>query len=85
MELGSEFHLDLSSLSKKQDNLFEYLKEYKDLFLYDSGRSAIREFAALLHDEDEVLLPEYICESVINCFDINRVQFYRIKKKISGK
>ena len=79
MELGSEYNLDLSSLSKKSNNLFTYLSFFQFCIYYDSGRSALREFVTLLRDGEEVLLPEFICESVINCFDRNCIKFYRIK------
>lgn len=63
MELGSEFHLDLSQLKKTEDNVFQYLKEYQAIYT-DSGRSALRLLSPYL-DGKTILIPEYICESVI--------------------
>lgn len=78
MELGSEFSLSLSSLNKSDNNLEFYLKEYTDVLYLDSGRSAIRYLSRQLHEMDEVLLPEFICESVINCFNVDKIHFYRL-------
>lgn len=78
MELGSEFSLSLSSLNKSDNNLEFYLKEYTDVLYLDSGRSAIRYLSRQLHEIDEVLLPEFICESVINCFNVDKIHFYRL-------
>ncbi len=78
IELGSEYNLDVSDLSLKKDNLFDYLREYSHFFCFDSGRSALREVASLVMEDQPVLLPEYICESVINCFPKEKIEFYRI-------
>lgn len=75
MELGSEFNLDINELSFTEDNLFEYFKNYS-YTLYDSCRSAIRHIP--IDREKNVLLPEYVCESVINCFDYDKIFFYKI-------
>lgn len=83
MELGSEYSLNLSALSKTSDNLFSYLSDIKHSFYYDSGRSALRMLVSLLNKDYKVFLPEYICESVINCFDRPYVHFYRINNDFS--
>lgn len=83
MELGSEYSLDLSALSKTSDNLFSYLSDIKHSFYYDSGRSALRMLVSLFKNNYKVFLPEYICESVINCFERSNVQFYRINNDFS--
>ncbi len=83
MELGSEYSLNLSALSKTSDNLFSYLSDIKHSFYYDSGRSALRMLVSLLNKDYKVFLPEYICESVINCFDRQYVHFYRINNDFS--
>lgn len=74
MELGSEYSLSLSDLHTVDDNMFRYLKEYNCIYT-DSGRSALKMLVAGMK---RVLLPEYICESVINCFDKENVVFYKI-------
>ena len=78
MELGSEYNLHLSDLQFRSDNIFEYLKNHKRCLFFDSGRSALRHLCSFLKKEDEVLLPEFICESVISCFCQESIRFYRI-------
>lgn len=75
IELGSEFDLSPNDFKIKTNNLWGYMKEY-EVQWYDSGRSAIKAIA--YSKEKTVLLPEYICESVIRCFSESRVLFYRI-------
>ena len=77
-ELGSEYHLDLSELSRVEKNVYHLLDPFPHVIYYDSGRSAIREFAKLMKEGQRVLLPEYICESVIRCFPSERIDFYRV-------
>ncbi len=83
MELGSEYDLDVSRLSKTDNNIFRYLNKYKKTYYYDSGRSAIRQFAKLLAPDQRILLPEYICESVISCFKRDNINFYRVNVDFS--
>ena len=79
MELGGEFYLDLNTLSKKKYSVEACLSGEHPLY-FDSGRSALR-FAAQGLCSGTVLLPEYICDSVITaksgsvCGDI--IAFYR--------
>ena len=80
MELGSEYHLDLSEIHEEENNIFRYLSSFPYAIFYDSGRSAIREFVRMLKEDCVILLPEYICESVIRCFPRDRIQFYRIQQ-----
>lgn len=75
MELGSEYNLKLNQLNIKNDNLFKYLEDY-NYELFDSGRSALK---AIPYDaEGFILMPEFICESVINCFSHEKIRFYKI-------
>ena len=77
-EIGSEFHID----NKFHDdrivlhNVFTYLQEFNTAF-FDSGRSALR---ALLEEITSgiILLPDYICESVRDCFPESRVIYYHV-------
>lgn len=64
MELGSEFHLDLSQLTDTSDTIFAYLKEFYTIYT-DSGRSALRLLSGRLSGET-VLVPDYICGSVLD-------------------
>lgn len=80
MELGSEFHISLEKLSLVKNHLFEYLKKYKyEMFV--SGRQAIS--CIPLKGKGYILLPEYICESVLQCFQNYEMVFYKIKKDFS--
>lgn len=78
MELGSEFNLSLAKLNKADYNLFTYLNGFSNVVYLDSGRSAIRYLTSQLSEQDEVLLPEFICESVINCFKKDKISFYKV-------
>lgn len=75
IELGSEFNLSPNALCKTENNLFYYLRDYKTQW-FDYGRSAIRHIP--IQKEKTVLLPEFICESVTNCFPKEHISFYRI-------
>lgn len=74
IELGSEFNLSLNSLNTVDNNLFQYLSKYSVQW-YDYGRSAIRHIP--IPSDKIILLPEFICESVIECFDKSRITFYK--------
>lgn len=82
MELGSDFELSLSELERQKDSVFQYLQEYHTIYM-DSGRSA----AAVLNSvipAGTVLLPDYICESVIQLYETRfRVRYYHIRKDFS--
>lgn len=79
LELGSDYDLSLNKLNTTNDNLFKWLNKF-DYVLFDSGRSAIR---SVLRCHGEVLLPEYICDSVSNCFAPESVVFYKINEDFS--
>lgn len=79
MELGSEFSLSLSNLSTVENNTIELINQSgMEGVYFDSGRSALRFLLNNLNIEGTYLLPEYICESVIECFPTNKVRFYRV-------
>lgn len=78
IEMGSEYNLPLAELDIVEDNVFAFLSNYSDVRYYESGRSAIRCVSSRLQRGDVVLLPEFICESVIECFSDQQVVFYRI-------
>ncbi len=67
MELGSEYNLDLNRLEYTQDNVYTYLVEKKSIFM-DSGRGALQLLLKSL-PKGKVLMPNYICDSVIDCFE----------------
>lgn len=79
MELGSDYDLSLNELNTTDDNLFKRLNKF-DYVMFDSGRSAIK---SVLRCHGEVLLPEYICDSVINCFVPESIVFYKINEDFS--
>ena len=76
MELGSEFSIDVCDISRKDNNIYEYLDQY-NLMLLDSGRSCLKLLSNTL-EKGDVLLPEYICESVINAFTGRNIVYYKI-------
>ena len=78
MELGSEYNLRFSDLTVKENNIFNYLSCYQKRCFFDSGRSALKHLVSFLGSENEVLLPEFICESVTNCFNRNHIRFYKL-------
>lgn len=75
IELGSEFNLDVDELSIVDNNLYSYFENYHAQW-FDYGRSALRSLR--IPKNQKVLLPEFICESVINCFIAENIVFYRI-------
>lgn len=77
MELGSEFNLNFQDLEKKKDNIFQYLKEYNCIYT-DSGRSALRILKEVIPKKGKILLPSYICDSVIDCFEDSRISYYNL-------
>ena len=80
-EIGSEFHIDLekSAISLNKSNIFDYLQEYNTQY-FDSGRSALLELLKQIHVK-KIALPEYICESVRNCFNDVEVVYYTVDQQ----
>lgn len=80
MELGSEFEFCIE-FKENNDNIFHYLDEFYTLYTA-SGRSALR---VILNKFDfkTVLLPEYICESVVECFHGMNIIFYTVNEDLS--
>ena len=76
MELGSEYNLSLSELSVKNNNIFDYLSRFNTVFT-SSGRGAI---GLIAEKFKSVLIPEFICESVIERFNKSKIVFYKINK-----
>jgi len=79
MELGSEFSLGKTETSVK-DNIFYYLNQFQAVYT-DSGRSATRLLASLL-PPGPVLMPAYICDSVLSCFPDRPVRFYKLTEDL---
>lgn len=80
VELGSEYNISLDQLSIKNNNLFHCLSQFKNTLYFDSGRSALKHVVQQLEEDTIVLLPEFICESVIKCFHkLKKITFYKIK------
>ncbi|MBQ9901995.1 MAG: DegT/DnrJ/EryC1/StrS family aminotransferase [Clostridia bacterium] len=79
MELGSEYSLSFSELTVQKDSIFEYVSEYGTVFRFDSGRSALKYIALHLKGDDQVLLPEFICESVADCFPAEQTRYYSLQ------
>ena len=79
MELGSNFEWDVRNREACSNNIKQYVEEFHPVYT-DSGRSAIR----LLSDKREggkVLLPSYICKSVIDCFaERYEIEYYLVNE-----
>lgn len=78
-EIGSEYNITSTeiTLNEQSDkNVFSYLSEFNSAF-FDSGRSALRSIVDVLRPR-RVLLPDYICESVRNCFENTEIVYYRV-------
>lgn len=80
MELGSNFHLDVSAFVQDKDDIKSYLAEEHTVY-YDSGRSALRGLLKLF-PKGKVLLPSYICKSVLDCFAGFETCYYSLDYKL---
>lgn len=80
MEIGGEFYLDPNRFNKTPYNVVTYLEKEHPLF-FDSGRSALC-YATQQIRHGTVLLPEYMCDSVIKAFRGFRIRFYRLKPSL---
>lgn len=83
MELGSDYNLSLTDLNTVEDSIFSYLSEYKQCFFFDSGRGALRHIRRHLNNYSKILLPEFICESISNCFEKKMISYYRLNEDFS--
>lgn len=80
MELGSDFNLRLESLQEEKNTVYEYMQNYYSVYL-DSGRSGLR----LVRDTmlgGEILVPDYICASVLKSFNGMNIKFYQINPNL---
>lgn len=80
MELGSEFDISFENLRIVDDTIYTMLKNYNTIY-FNTGRNAIKALVNSLNF-DYVLLPEYICESVISCFDNRKIIFYHLEDNL---
>lgn len=82
-EIGSEYSLDVASLSSKEDNLYNRLQGFQTVY-YNSGRSAIRGVLRQTKGKS-ALLPAYICQSVIQALEQEHysIDFYNINTDLS--
>lgn len=79
-EIGGDYSFNSDGLSEKANNLKSYLNNERTSF-FDYGRSAVR---SIPYDKKrKVLLPEYICESVIGCYNESETEFYKINEDTS--
>lgn len=80
IEIGSDFH-SMEIEKKVNENIFDYLDKINAVY-YDSGRSALKALLTYI-PSSRVLLPEYICESVRDCFATSEVCYYKIDKNLN--
>lgn len=76
MELGSNFDLDVNDLYFKPNNIMDYMSGYETVW-FDYGRSAIKSIE--IPQGRKILLPEFICESVVSCFPVDDIVFYKVQ------
>lgn len=76
MELGSNFELDVNDLYFKPNNVMDYMSGYETVW-FDYGRSAIKSIK--IPQGKKILLPEFICESVVDCFPVDDIVFYKVQ------
>lgn len=79
MEIGSYFIIE-ETIGEYNDTLEFYLNQFAQHKIYfDSGRSAIR-FVCGLSSKKTVLLPDYLCDSMIQPFveENFKIDFYKI-------
>ena len=82
-EIGGEFYLDSLNLDKSANQFVDLLKGFEFEFLV-SGRSAIS-YVINQTGGKNVLLPSYICQSVIDAFEQKsfNIDFYDINKDLT--
>lgn len=80
MELGSEFNLRLNDIIKSENNIYNYLSEYRQIH-FNNGRSTLM-FLDQVLPAGKVLLPEYICDCVPYSFKKHGVISYRINRNL---
>lgn len=84
MEIGSEYHINLSDIEVSNNNIYMLLKDYNTFFTA-FGRTAIRLLYQYLSERQDghqvkVLLPAYICDSVLTVFHRKNIVFYDLKE-----
>lgn len=84
MEIGSEYHLNFTDIEISNSNIYMLLKDYNTFFT-NYGRTAI--YLMYRHivekyggHETKVLLPSYICDSVLQVFPRENTVFYDLKE-----
>ncbi len=77
--MGYDFNLEVRRLTLKEDNVFNYLKDYNCIYV-DSGRSCIKLISQLAADS-EVLVPAFSCFAVIYGFSCGvKPVFYAVNE-----
>ncbi len=83
IELGSEFEIDLEALEIQNDSIYHYLQDFRTVYM-DSGRSAAAALLTLMRT-GTILLPDYICDSVIRVYETGfRIKYYHIREDFSA-
>lgn len=82
IELGSDFELDLEEMEPKNDSIYQYLRHFQTIYM-DSGRSAAAALNTLV-SAGTILLPDYICDSVIQVYETGfQIKYYHIHEDFS--
>lgn len=83
-EIGSDFLIEEVG-QKESLSIYKYIQQFGNQFEFtDSGRSAIK-YVAKLSNKKTVLLPNYLCDSMIQPFKEENysIHFYNIDKNLS--
>lgn len=81
MEIGSEFELNIADLEMVNDTIFKYLEKYHAIYT-NSGRSATRLLNGML-PKGKILLPNYICQSVIDVYKQDfTIVYYQVNREL---
>ena len=84
--IGGEFEISLQNISKKYSTLPKY---FEHGYFYSSGRAALYHILSLVKKigKKNILLPEYLCESVVEAVKLASVsfKFYKISEDYLDK
>jgi len=86
-EIGGEFGLPSEYLRERATNQFAEYTNYPRKIFLSSGRGALRLVAKALQlgEEEEVLLPSYLCKEILKPFQMegSRVKFYKVDETLN--
>ena len=85
-EIGGEFSLPTKYLCSTKINQIDQYVNYSSKLFLSSGRGCLRLLAKAMRtgQDNEVLLPSYLCEEIIKPFteELFEVKFYRVNEEL---